>query len=89
MSWEKYKDIIDLPRPVSARHPPMSNHDRAIQFAPFAALTGYDDRVKEEDEAAAISESDHPAAAVGRSCDPDEVIPFQEDPPYGTAEEDL
>ena len=35
-----YDDIIHLPRPRSAR-PPMPMQDRAAQFAPFAALTGY------------------------------------------------
>ena len=39
---EKYEDIIHLSRPVSPRHLPMSHYDRAAQFAPFAALTGYD-----------------------------------------------
>ncbi len=43
----KYDDIIDLPRPVSKKHPPMSRENRAAQFAPFAALTGYEDAVKE------------------------------------------
>ncbi len=38
----KYDDIIDLPRPVSSKRSPMSNYDRAAQFSPFAALTGYD-----------------------------------------------
>ena len=38
----KYDDIINLPRPVSKKHSPMSNFDRAAQFSPFAALTGYD-----------------------------------------------
>ena len=38
----KYDDIINLPRPVSKKHSPMSNIDRAAQFSPFAALTGYD-----------------------------------------------
>ena len=37
-----YDNIIRLPRHISARHSPMSNFDRAAQFAPFAALTGYD-----------------------------------------------
>lgn len=36
-----YDDIIDLPHPVSRKHPPMSMHDRAAQFSPFAALTGH------------------------------------------------
>ncbi len=38
----RYDDIINLPRPVSKKHSPMSNYDRAAQFSPFAALTGYD-----------------------------------------------
>ena len=42
-----YDDIINLPRPVSARHQKMSVSDRAAQFAPFSALTGYDDTVNE------------------------------------------
>lgn len=37
----KYDDIINLPRPVSSKHPPMPMSDRAAQFSPFAALTGY------------------------------------------------
>ena len=36
-----YADIIDLPHHVSPTHPRMSAHDRAAQFSPFAALTGY------------------------------------------------
>lgn len=43
----KYDDIINLPRPVSKKHPQMSLYDRAAQFAPFAALTGYEDAIKE------------------------------------------
>ena len=43
-----YADIIDLPRRQSSVHPPMSLHDRAAQFAPFAALSGYDEMVGEE-----------------------------------------
>ena len=42
-----YGDIIDLPRPVSRKHPPMPRMNRAAQFAPFAALTGYDDLIRE------------------------------------------
>lgn len=38
----RYEDIIHLPRPVSKKRSPMSNFDRAAQFSPFAALTGYD-----------------------------------------------
>lgn len=42
----KYDDIINLNRPIS-KHPHLSDDSRASQFAPFAALTGYDDAVKE------------------------------------------
>lgn len=44
---DKYKDIINLPHKQSSRRPQMSRIDRAAQFAPFAALTGYDDAIKE------------------------------------------
>ena len=43
----KYDDIIDLPHHVSYRHPRMARIDRAAQFAPFAALTGYGAAVAE------------------------------------------
>ena len=42
-----YDDIINLPHHVSKRHPQMSMRNRAAQFAPFAALTGYEDAIKE------------------------------------------
>jgi len=42
-----YDDIIHLPHHVSATHPHMSAIDRAAQFSPFAALTGYDAAIKE------------------------------------------
>ena len=44
---QKYKDIIDLPHKQSSKRPHMSLSDRAAQFAPFAALTGYDDAIVE------------------------------------------
>ena len=43
-----YADIIDLPHPVSAKHPRMSLHDRAAQFASYKALSGYEDMIGEE-----------------------------------------
>ena len=43
----KYEDIINLPHHVSKKHPQMSLYARSAQFAPFAALTGYEDAVKE------------------------------------------
>lgn len=43
----KYDDIINLERPVSKKRKPMSIQNRAAQFAPFSALTGYNEAVKE------------------------------------------
>lgn len=43
----KYDDIISLPHHVSPVHPTMPVGDRAAQFAPFAALTGYEEAVEE------------------------------------------
>ncbi len=62
-----YDDILDAPHHVSTRHPQMSLHSRAAQFAPFAALDGHGDilretehlteeRVEREDEASALPE---------------------------------
>ena len=63
-----YEDILNLPHHVSRKHPPMSMLNRAAQFSPFAALTGYDAAIREtarqtdrrialsEDEKAEISE---------------------------------
>ena len=47
MAQSKYGDIINLPHHVSATRPQMSMIDRAAQFSPFAALTGYEDDVAE------------------------------------------
>ena len=43
----KYDDIINMPRHISKTRPQMSLYNRSAQFAPFAALTGYEERVKE------------------------------------------
>lgn len=43
----RYDDIINLPHHVSKTHPQMPVADRAAQFAPFAALTGHSDAIKE------------------------------------------
>ena len=42
----RYDDIIDLPHPEPQRHPRMSREDRAAQFAPFAALTGFESEIE-------------------------------------------
>ena len=44
---DNYEDIINLPHHVSKRHPQMSMWNRAAQFAPFAALTGYEDAIQD------------------------------------------
>lgn len=44
---EKYEDIINLPHYISLKHPRMSIEARAFQFAPFAALKGYEEAIKE------------------------------------------
>lgn len=65
---DHYGDIIGLPHHVSEKHPQMALRDRAAQFSPFAALTGYEAALKEtarltssritlsEDEQAALDE---------------------------------
>ncbi len=44
---KNYEDIIHLPHHVSTVHPRMAISDRAAQFSPFAALTGYGDAIQE------------------------------------------
>lgn len=46
-SEQKYGDILNMPHHVSATRPQMPMSDRAAQFSPFAALTGYDAAIKE------------------------------------------
>ena len=43
-----YEDIVDLPHHVSRKHPQPTVADRAARFAPFAAITGYEEMVLEE-----------------------------------------
>ncbi len=43
----EYDDIIGLPRPLSKAHRPMAAMNRAAQFSPFAALTGYEAAIRE------------------------------------------
>ena len=57
-----YDDIIHLPHPTSPKHPRMSLHDRAAQFAPFAALSGH---------SAALAET---ARLTGRRLELDEDV---------------
>lgn len=48
----RYDDIIHLPHPTSKKHPRMAAFDRAAQFSPFAALTGYEKALEETKETA-------------------------------------
>lgn len=50
----EYDDIIHLPHHVSKSRPHMDLIDRAAQFAPFAALTGHADAIKETEQMAAL-----------------------------------
>lgn len=52
MENDTYDDIIDMPHHVSKRYPQMSQYDRAAQFSPFAALTGYDEEIEEATKSA-------------------------------------
>ena len=47
ISKSKYDDIINMSHHISKKHPRMSLENRSAQFAPFAALTGYEDEVEE------------------------------------------
>ena len=42
---DNYEDTINLPHHISKTHPRLSIEQRAAQFAPFAALTGYEDEI--------------------------------------------
>ena len=45
-----YNEIINHPHHVSTKHPQMSMLNRATQFAPFSALTGYEEAIKKKGE---------------------------------------
>ena len=47
---DNYNDIINLEHHTSKTHPRMPMSHRAAQFAPFAALTGYDEAIAETEE---------------------------------------
>lgn len=46
----KYEDMLDMPHPVSKNHPRMERRDRAAQFAPFAALTGHQEVIRQTEQ---------------------------------------
>ena len=45
--YHRYDDVIWRQHPTSKNHPRMSRMNRAAQFAPFAALTGYEESIEE------------------------------------------
>ena len=55
---ERYGDIINREYPEPVNHPRMSREARAAQFAPFAALTGYDREVGQAEEKTLAKYSD-------------------------------
>ncbi len=61
----KYEDMLDLPRPASARHAPMPLKARAAQFSPFAALTGYDEMILETEMSVREPKADGPDHGSG------------------------
>lgn len=50
MKDPRYADLYEMERPVSAKHRPMERIKRAAQFAPFAALTGFEQIVSAAEE---------------------------------------
>ena len=72
----KYDDIIDLPRP-KMKHARMSMEARAAQFAPFAALVGYESMVQETSEQV-IEAVEHETEIVEFPDGVDEVYPDED-----------
>lgn len=54
----QYDDIINMPHYTSKKYPRMAAIDRAAQFSPFAALTGYEEAL-EETKGIAIERVEH------------------------------
>lgn len=66
----QYGDIIDLPHPVSKKHPPLSMEQKAAQYSPFAALTGYEEII---DETARLTD-ERPVLTEDRKRELDEAL---------------
>ena len=47
---KRYEKILEMPHHTSATRKPMSLYNRAAQFSPFAALTGYEDIISDTAE---------------------------------------
>ena len=63
---DDYSDIMNMERPVSKTRKRMTAHDRAAQFAPFAALTGFGGMIDEASDMVNYGEMpEEPAVKVG------------------------
>lgn len=64
----RYGDIIQLPHHTSSKHPRMPMRNRAAQFSPFAALSGYEDTIKETERITdtEIGESEYRLSELNR-----------------------
>lgn len=80
---KNYDDIIGIPHHVSPTHEQMSMRDRAAQFSPFAALTGYEDVIEETaritDEKIDLSEDgaeeiNRELLAIGERIDDEPIV---------------
>ena len=88
---EKYGDILHLSPPISGKRAKMTNYDRAAQFSPFAALTGFeaaiaetgrltDSRIQlEEDEKQRLDEQMQAVLKVIQTRPKVEILWFQPD----------
>ena len=87
MAWN-YDDILGLQRPVSRKHAPMPMEERAAQFSPFAALTGYEDVI---DEAARLTAQPVELGedAAGELNEKLALLAARTDPPGGPAAVEL
>ena len=64
----KYDDIINLPHHQSDHRPHMSLHDRAAQFSPFAALTGYEAAIEEAVKTASLVAQEDDIVLYSPAC---------------------
>lgn len=74
----KYGDIINLPHPRSNRHPHMSAEARAAQFAPFAALNGFETAIRRTGRKVMEQNDDTPGQHKGKYSQEDDH--FDDDP---------
>ncbi|MGN0188285.1 MAG: hypothetical protein ACI395_02095 [Candidatus Cryptobacteroides sp.] len=69
----RYDDIINMEHHTSKRHPKMPLSDRAAQFAPFAALTGYEDMIERTGAEGIPGQAGYDEGSVGTAYDSDGV----------------